>query len=75
MLGPDTDVNDTMRAAEPCRLRYSQIPTEPQSWASTCTGASGLTASITAEKSSAKRSIVYADVALGTSEAPAPRLS
>ncbi len=52
-LGPDTDVNDATRSRAPGRARYSQMPAEPQSCASTWTGSPGATASITAAKSSA----------------------
>src|ERR1700730_1216181 len=74
-LGPDTDVNDATRLLAAGRARYSHTETEPQSWASTCTGRSGLTASTTAAKSSARRAIVYSVYCLGDDDGPTPRLS
>ena len=74
-LGPDTDVNDATRSLAPGRVRYSHMPTEPQSWASTCTGRPGLSSPVTAAKSSAKRAMVYAETGLGADDSPTPRLS
>ena len=75
MPGPDAEVNEATRSRAPGRLRYSQVATEPQSWPSTCTGSPGLTAAMTAPRSSASLSIVYAEIGLGADDLPTPRLS
>ena len=68
-------MNEATRSPAPGRFRYSQTPTEPQSWASTCTGRPGLSSPVTAAKSSANRAMVYAETGLGTDDKPTPRLS
>ena len=50
-------MNDATRSLAPGRRRYSHIPIDPQSWASTCTGWPGAIASMTAAKSSEKRAM------------------
>src|ERR1700756_419911 len=64
-LGPDTDVNDATRLFAAGLDRYSHTETEPQSCAITWTGRLGLTASMTAAKSSARRAIVYSVYCFG----------
>ena len=48
------------------------MPTDPQSWASTCTGRPGLSLADTAAKSSAKRAMAYADTGLGANQSDPP---
>ena len=50
--GPDTDVKLAMRVATPFVVIASHPCTEPQSWATRWTGASGLVWSNTASRSS-----------------------
>lgn len=52
--GPEIEVNVAIRAPGVVTASHDWI--EPQSWPTTCTGSSGLTASITVNRSAASRS-------------------
>lgn len=74
--GPDIDVNEAIRPWVRSTVANSQDWTEPQSWPTTWTGRSGLTASATARKSSVSFSSVKPPRSgLGAVDLPWPRTS
>jgi hypothetical protein len=74
-LGPEIDVNEANSLAYNGSPTAAQACMDPQSWATTCAGSSGLTARSTATRSSTRCSIRYPSGVAGSPDRPCPRTS